>query len=207
MTINSCSDKEQLRLMLKQQRRSLTVGDWHLKSEQICEHLGHFIGFQKSQTVLAYFSFYQEPDLSLLFNLTGQQTQEMGNKTWGFPRCVGRSLLWHCWAPGEPLAKSRYGTQEPLSLAPILSPETVDLILVPAVACDRRGYRLGYGAGFYDRLFADPVWAKVLKVGIVFNFALVPELPIDPWDQPLNAVCTEVGLYETHLTKPSFTEP
>jgi len=71
----------------------------------------------------------------------------------------------------------------------------VDLLLVPAVACDRRGYRLGYGGGFYDRLLSQPEWQQKPAIGIIFDFARLPTLPFDPWDQPLTSICTEIDLF------------
>lgn len=50
----------------------------------------------------------------------------------------------------------------------------------PTRECDRVGYRLGYGGGYCDRLFSEPVWAKILTLGIVFDFAFLEQLPIDP---------------------------
>lgn len=70
-------------------------------------------------------------------------------------------------------------------------PDEVDLILVPAVACDARGYRLGYGGGFYDRLLSSADWKSKPTIGIVFEYAYVSQLPVDPWDKPLNSICTE----------------
>lgn len=77
----------------------------------------------------------------------------------------------------------------------MIEPGAVDLLLVPAVACDRRGYRLGYGGGFYDRLLSSPEWADKTAIAIVFDFAQLPSLPNDPWDQRLVGVCTESGLF------------
>lgn len=77
----------------------------------------------------------------------------------------------------------------------MLDASDVDLILVPAVACDRQGYRLGYGGGFYDRLFSTPAWAAKPKIGVIFDFAHLPELPIDSWDYPLTGVCTDQGMF------------
>lgn len=87
-----------------------------------------------------------------------------------------------------------YGILEPDPALPQLLAENIDLLLVPAVAIDRGGYRLGYGGGYYDRLRADPCWRQIPTIGIVFDFAYVDSLPIDPWDLPLDAVCTELGL-------------
>jgi 5-formyltetrahydrofolate cyclo-ligase len=111
---------------------------------------------------------------------------------------VGKDLIWHVWQPSELLQKGAYGILEPNSESPILAPNNVDLILVPAVALDRQGYRLGYGGGYYDRLRAHPSWSDIPTIGITFDFAIVGSIPIDPWDLPLDAICTESG-YRTVL--------
>lgn len=64
----------------------------------------------------------------------------------------------------------------------------------PTHECDRVGYRLGYSGGYYDRLLSAPIWAKIPTLGIVFDFAFVEQLPIDPWDYPLWGVCCETEL-------------
>lgn len=182
-------DKPTLRRSLLKTRQALTKGTWQQQSAQICAHLQTSPLWQQAKTVLAYFSIRQEPDLSPLFCL---------EKTWGFPRCVGQALSWHVWSPQDdrlPLELGAFGIPAPSAAAPQIFPETVDLLLVPAVACDRQGYRLGYGGGFYDRLLSDPAWAGKPTIGIVFEFARLPQLPIDSWDRPLDAVCTEAGLF------------
>lgn len=175
-------NKSQLRRQLLQQRQALSPSLWREKSDRLCTHLQQLPLFQTANTILAYFSFRQEPDLSPLFSLP---------KRWGFPRCVAQSLAWHEWKLNEPLNKGKYGINEPLSTYPIISPATVDLMLVPGVACDRQGYRLGYGGGFYDRLLSDPQWQSIPTLGIVFEFAYLPQLRIDTWDQPLDGICSE----------------
>lgn len=180
--------KAELRRSLLTLRKSMSLEDWQTKSQQICDHLEQSAIFQQAHTVLAYFSIRQEPDLRPLFNSAHR---------WGFPRCVGRSLVWQSWAPTDslPLQTGTYGILVPHPDAPVLSPDQVDLMLVPAVACDVQGYRLGYGAGFYDRLLDSPEWANKPTIGIVFEFAHLPQLPIDPWDRPLTGICTEAGLF------------
>lgn len=178
-------EKVTLRSQLLQQRQSLKPEIWQQKSQQICNILLASSWLQKSKTVLAYFSTRFEPDLSSLFNLHYQ---------WGFPRCVGKSLEWHLWKPGEILETGRYGILEPSPNAPILTSSMIDLILVPGIACDYQGYRLGYGGGFYDRLLAIPAWSSIPTIGIIFDFALLPHLPSQEWDQPLTAVCTNNSL-------------
>jgi 5-formyltetrahydrofolate cyclo-ligase len=176
------SAKSALRQQILRQRQSLSPEQWQLKSNLICDRLKSFSLFQEAQTVLAYFSFRQEPDLSPLFNL---------NKSWGFPRCQGKSLVWHTWQPGTELNIGKYGIQEPFETATIIEPATADLILVPTVASDTYGYRLGYGGGFYDRLLSYERVLSVTTIGIVFDFAYGVELAKDPWDMKLDFICTE----------------
>ncbi len=175
-------DKKNLRRYYLKQRQTLSLEQWQLKSQQLCENLRQTPLFQRSKTILSYFSIRQEPDLSSLFSL---------NKNWGFSRCVEQTLVWHRWQPGDPIQTGSYGIQEPHPDCPFVDPQQVDLILVPAVACDRRGYRLGYGGGYYDRLFAEPLWYEIPRLGIIFESAYLAEMPIDPWDIPLSGVCTE----------------
>jgi 5-formyltetrahydrofolate cyclo-ligase len=169
---------------------------WRRKSDQLCGHLQASTWLAEARTILAYFSFRQEPDLSALFDPQFETEVESAEHRWGLPRCVGQALSWHLWAPEQfPLQPGSYGILEPDPNAPTIDVSEVDLILVPAVACDVRGYRLGYGGGFYDRLLSDPAWAKIPTVGIVFEFARLPQVPVEAWDRPMQAICTEVGLF------------
>jgi len=179
-------DKSSLRREILQQRRSLSAEDWQHKSNLICDRLKTLTIFREAQTILAYFSFRQEPDLTPLFAL---------DKTWAFPRCVGKSLVWHSWQPGTELQIGKYGIQELLPTAPTIAPITADLILVPTVASNDRGFRLGYGGGFYDRLLSPESNLNVPTIGIVFDFASGIAIPTDPWDRPLDFVCTEMNIY------------
>ncbi len=181
--------KADLRRSLLKTRRALSPDIWREQSDRLCTHLQNAPQFIQAHTILAYTSFRQEPDLSLLISSCD------GSKRWGLPRCVGKSLAWHAWSStSRPLQTGAYGILEPHADEPTLELETVDLILVPAVAGDRQGYRLGYGGGFYDRLLSNPLWAEKTTIGIFFDFALLPHLPIDPWDRPLHGICTEAGL-------------
>jgi 5-formyltetrahydrofolate cyclo-ligase len=182
--------KPSLRKQLLTQRRSLSPQDWRRQSDQICHHLQTDDQFKSAKTVLAYFSTQQEADLSSLWTeFIDFQTE----KRFGFPRCEGRQLVWHAWRLGDALVSGAFGILEPERSGPILLPEQVDLMLVPWVGCDRAGYRLGYGGGFYDRLLANPAWRLVPTIGIGFAFGLLEQLPIEPWDLPLNRICTDQG--------------
>ena len=175
--------KTELRRLLIKKRCSLSEEEWKETSDRLCKNLQNQLIFQQANVILSYFSFRQEPNLSPLLIDT--------SKKWGFPRCVQQSLIWHHWQPEDPVEINQYGIIEPDLNLPILTASDVDLILVPSVACDSRGYRLGYGGGFYDRMLSLPEWGSIPTIGIIFDFAYLPELPINSWDKPLNQVCTE----------------
>jgi 5-formyltetrahydrofolate cyclo-ligase len=175
--------KPALRKHFLKQRLALSPSEWQKKSLLLCNHLKNTPPFCQARCILAYFSFRQEPDLSPLLHLP--------DKVWGFSRTEGENLVWHRWQLGDPVEENSYKIQQPLTNAPFLRAQEVDLILIPALACDRRGYRLGYGGGFYDRLLAAPEWQSLPTLGIIFHSSLVGELPFEPWDQPLGGVCTD----------------
>jgi 5-formyltetrahydrofolate cyclo-ligase len=183
--IVDCS-KNILRRQFLQQRQALPLQIWQSRSDRICDHLLSYPQFITARTILAYQSHRQEPSLDYLFTDTSKQ--------WGLPRSIDKDLLWHRWQPWEPLVIGKYDILEPNPESPRLEPDCVDLILVPAVAMDASGYRLGYGGGYYDRLRENLRWRRIPTIGIVFDFAYVETLPIDPWDLPLDAVCTELGI-------------
>ena len=75
-----------------------------------------------------------------------------------------------------------------------LAAEQLGLLLIPALACDATGIRLGYGSGWYDRLRADPTWAQVPALAVLPRGCRVERLPRDPWDVPLQGWIDEDGL-------------
>ena len=104
----------------------------------------------------------------------------------------GEPLMFGAWRSGEPLAAGRFGTAEPTAGAPLVDP---DLLFVPLAAFDRRGFRLGYGAGYYDGALERLRRHKpVLAVGVAFAAQEVESVPTEPHDQRLDAVLTEAGL-------------
>ena len=103
----------------------------------------------------------------------------------------GKPLLMRAWAPGEPLAETTWGIQEPLGDAAVLEP---DVVLVPLLAFDLTGYRLGYGGGFYDRTLAGLRAKKtIVAVGLAYDEQKVDAVPHESYDQPLDWVLTPSG--------------
>ena len=179
--------KPLLRRKILDQRRSLSPMEFREKNRQICDRIKNWEIFCEAKTVLAYFSFRQEPDLMPLIT---------SKKRWGFPTCIGNDLHWHLWQPGEALRIGKYGIKEPLDQESPVTASEVDLIIVPTVACDRLGYRLGYGGGYYDRLLTSAQWQNCPTLGVVFDFAYLDFLPRDDWDIKLQYICTEFSLDE-----------
>jgi 5-formyltetrahydrofolate cyclo-ligase len=102
----------------------------------------------------------------------------------------GRALAFRAWAPGAPLERAGFGLSVPAWDAPPASPR---FLIVPLLAFDRRFYRLGYGAGFYDRTLTEVKGhAKgAFALGVGFALQEVPEVPRLPHDQRLDAIATE----------------
>lgn len=145
--------------------------------------LGDFV-FMKGAIVAAYAAVRGEVDpFPLMVALANQ----------GHPLCLpqtrGDSIVFRAWKPGDPLVVGRLSIPEPDDKAKERRP---DLLIVPLVAFDRHGYRLGYGGGYYDRYLAEHRAKRTLRaVGIAFAAQEVEELPREAADEPLDAVVTD----------------
>lgn len=101
----------------------------------------------------------------------------------------GQPLSFRRWRPGDALARGPMGTSQPAPEAEALTP---DWLLVPLLAFDRAGNRLGYGAGYYDRTLAGLPEAR--RIGCAYACQMLDEVPAGPDDVPLHAVATEDGI-------------
>jgi 5-formyltetrahydrofolate cyclo-ligase len=101
----------------------------------------------------------------------------------------GAPLSFRRWRPGDELARGPMGTRQPDAAAEALTPA---FLLVPLLAFDRRGHRLGYGGGYYDRTLAALPGATALGVG--YAAQELDEVPAGPDDARLQAIATEAGL-------------
>ena len=146
-----------------------------------------FLGLEP-RVVSGFKSFADEIDvMPLMARLAGK-----GWRT-ALPVVVGRGrpLLFRAWAPGEPTVAGAMSIPVPLDTAPELEP---DVLLVPMLAFDGQGFRLGYGGGFYDRTLAGLRASKpVVAVGVAFAAQEVAKLPRGRHDEPLDWILTEDG--------------
>jgi 5-formyltetrahydrofolate cyclo-ligase len=98
-------------------------------------------------------------------------------------------LVFRAWRPGDPLEAGVFGTLHPSPKREVLEP---DVLLVPLLAVDEEGWRLGYGGGFYDRtLEALRAKKNITAIGVGLNAQLVPEVPHGPSDQRLDWLLTD----------------
>jgi 5-formyltetrahydrofolate cyclo-ligase len=110
-----------------------------------------------------------------------------------YPRVDGEALAF-CEATRADLVPGAYGIPEPSPSARRLSGETPDiLVIVPGLAFDRCGSRLGSGLGYYDRTLSR--YPTATRIGIAAHDFVVDALPVDAWDVPMHAVVTERGLF------------
>jgi 5-formyltetrahydrofolate cyclo-ligase len=177
--------KVELRQRMRALRRVMPGEARDVRSAAICKRLGALEPFLNARTIVAYAATRTEADPSRAVAIA----REAG-KVVGLPRIAddGRLEL-RRYHIGDELVTSQHGIDEPSSSAPSLADEAVDLIIVPALALDTRGHRIGYGQGYYDRLL--PRLTRAFKVGIGFDFQLVVQTPDTPFDVPVDCVVTD----------------
>jgi 5-formyltetrahydrofolate cyclo-ligase len=100
---------------------------------------------------------------------------------------LGNPLIFRLWRPGDVMLPEKFGTFRPDG--PIAVP---DFLLVPLLTFDRRGYRVGYGAGYYDRTLA--ALPGRFRLGVAYAASELDEVPAGPYDEKLDAVATERGV-------------
>ena len=173
-------EKQLLRQRFRQQRRSLTNQQRLAKDQALNElFLDKWISlFPSAQQLFCYLSIDGEP--RLLFD-NWQVSYRLALPV------VRQQLSFVRWSQGEPLTKGRF-TQEPLSRQIVVA-DSQTLVLVPCVAVDRTGYRLGFGRGFYDRFLADN--QQVTSIGVCFNEFVIDKLPREKHDQAMHYLLTD----------------
>ena len=164
----------------------------HVASRSICRYLLDSQLYGRADTVASYLAFGDEVDLATLL---AAALAEQPGKRLALPRMVpgeaGR-LTMHL-ADLTDLERHPFGPQQPTSTAPLIRPTELDLVLVPGLAFDRRGGRLGYGRGYYDRLLAQ-VPPTTPRIGVSFDALVVESVPVADHDARLTHLVTESGL-------------
>lgn len=185
-------DVDALKSALREKAKSVRAEAYARGGAEAADRLASIgLGFAEpaaGATVSGFWTFRDEIDVSKLLgslNRAGHPTALPVMKGKGKP------LVFKAWAPGDDLVEVVWGIQEPSPDKPVLIP---DILLVPLLAFDLRGYRLGYGGGFYDRSLAEIRAHKpVTTIGVAFDAQMVDAVPFNAYDEPLDWVLTPSG--------------
>lgn len=182
------ADRQALRQAHQGRRMALSEAEWQKQSEQLSRHLLTALarrGWPQAGQVLAFcWPFRQEPDIRFLLpDWISRGVQLV------LPVVVSPDapLIFRRWSPGETLVPDRYGIPTPVQGETLVP----NLLLLPGQAFDQAGYRLGYGAGFFDRTLSrlPRPWVCGLCFDADYGIAIDPQ----PHDQRVDALVTETG--------------
>lgn len=179
--------KSVIRNQQLQRRSEITASAKKSAEREIARNFIANIPLNKKERIAGYHALGTEIDINLLL----ETLMEMGHDC-ALPVVVDKEkpLIFRKFVRGLALTKSRFfGIMEPPEKAPVINPS---LIIVPLLAFDRKGFRLGYGGGFYDRTLALlSTNSDNLVVGIGYSFQEIKQVPHDLNDAKLDAIVTE----------------
>jgi 5-formyltetrahydrofolate cyclo-ligase len=186
-TTSTAGRKAALRRELRARRAALSPAQRRHAARRAAAHLARGLGTWNARTVAVYFSLPEELDTGLVVRVLRRRHLAIclprirpGGRL-SFVRLGGRT----------PLRPNRYGIPEPAAGAHARP----DVVLLPLVAFDAAGRRLGMGGGFFDRSLARPrPFRRPLRVGLAYSFQQLPRVPAEAHDILLDAVITERGL-------------
>ncbi len=150
----------------------------------LAQHVLHGMTLPAGAVVAGFWPLAGEIDIRPLLQALDARGHPIGLPVTGRR---GEPLIFRLWHPGAPLLPGRFGTRHPDG--PEIAP---DLLLMPLLAFDAAGHRLGYGGGFYDRTVA--LLPRALRIGCAFARQELDSVPTGPYDQTLHAIATETGL-------------
>ena len=192
-------DKKTLRENFLKQRESLSWLEVQGKSHEATQRLLLLPEYKKAETILIYLAFKKELDTSAFIQTAWQQKKRIV-----VPVCqpLERKLLLSQLLSFNELTPGTWGILEPK--AEFLRPvpvQQIDLLIIPGLAFDSQGYRLGYGGGYFDR-FLPTIRQGCTKVGLAYDFQLLAELPREPHDTAIDIIVTESRTYYVNRESP-----
>lgn len=147
--------------------------------------------FKQSQHIACYWSHNNEFETIPLIHTIWRE----GKKCYLPVLGEGKTLLFVRYEEGDELEANQFGILEPYHFSRKIPPEKLDMVIMPLVAYDSQGRRLGMGGGYYDRSFAFAhAHHHIHFVGLAYTAQHADELPADPWDINLNSIITEKGI-------------
>jgi len=185
------AEKKRIRELMLAKRRLLSAAWVEQMSRQICEHVLSWPLYQKAETIMCYLALPDEPQTDALV-----RAALAGGKQVCVP-CLRKQEFGVMDAAAindlDDLEVGRLGLKEPRKKnRRLVDPQAIDLILVPGVAFDNAGNRLGRGAGYYDRFLARATSATL--AGMLWQFQIVDAIPATGHDIPMEYLITEDGI-------------
>ena len=191
MSADPASDKRRLRRVFSSLRRAVPPDEAARVASRIVAQLLADPAVRSARRVALYAAHGGEVPSRPIFDAL----QERGVPCL-FPRALEQhALAFAVVADWSELRPGRYGVLEPPAQAVVARPEEGDLVLVPGVAFDREGNRLGRGQGFYERAFPASAPGSPRLIGVAYQIQLVAALPHTETDRRMDAVVTELGLH------------
>jgi 5-formyltetrahydrofolate cyclo-ligase len=181
------NSKAEIRKRLLSLRNSLSTEEITAGSGEIVTRLMRIEEIRSASTLMVYLSFGSEVDLDDLIRWCWEEGKRV---VVPFCRPESRELT-ACRIDGfDELETGHYGIRAPKEglLRPVDGRE-IEVVIVPAAAFDRKGYRIGYGGGYYDRFL--PKAPRAVKIGVAFASQIVEEIPVDGHDLPVDIIVTE----------------
>ncbi len=179
--------KQALRSRMSGVRETLPSSACAARSSEVTKRLLGLIELDRATTVLAFASIHNEVRTQAAM----KAAWESGKRVL-LPRVVGDELRLHLVASETELVEGAFAVPEPPETAPEVHPSEVEFALVPALAVDPRGYRIGYGGGYYDKLL--PLLANACTCAVAYDFQLISEVPQLPFDVAVDLVVTDARL-------------
>lgn len=182
-------EKRKLREAMQQKRMQLPHASMLRASEAVARHYADHPILAFAPSFAGYVAMRGEVDVLPVFELMTRF-----NKETSLPCAMpDKNLLFRRWQKNDPLVRNALNAQEPEATAPSVIPAVV---LVPLLAFDGEGYRLGYGAGYYDRTIAAmrEFPTPPLFIGVAYSMQEVDQVPTDVHDAPLDGILTELGV-------------
>jgi 5-formyltetrahydrofolate cyclo-ligase len=180
-------EKDSIRKQIIEHRDSIdinTKGQW---DEDIFNSLIKSEWYKKANTIFAFVSFKSETDTHKIIKYAIHD-----GKTICVPRIKSKQKGIEIFKIDsfDQLEKGYFGILEPIESCLAVESKDIDLILMPGVAFDRQGGRLGYGAGFYDR-FLSKINTSVDKIAVAYHFQVLDNIPMDEHDVRIDGIVTE----------------
>lgn len=182
------NEKQRLRKQMLAYRERLSREQIKIASARICCQLVRLPEYRQAEKILFYMAIKNEVDVAW-----AMETAWKEGKRVILPRVNKQKM--ECLEVGrqDELQKGTFGILEPKS-GKAMNPERIDLVIVPGIAFDLQGFRLGYGGGYYDRLFAE--YPHLKRVGVLEHGQLVPTVYPESHDQPLHRLVTSQKIHQ-----------